>query len=85
MIPQSKRMEDSSIQMIFEMMMAFSLIDLDMKEDRVRPNIIIVLNNFSTDNNEVENSDGHDKDEPTGEYWLNSTQNAIWKFLAFKI
>jgi hypothetical protein len=53
MIPESKRVEESSIQLIFEMMMAFSLIDSDMDEERTRPNIIIILNNFSTDNNEV--------------------------------
>ena len=64
MVPKSKRVEDNSIQMIFEMMMAFSLIDVDLDSTKTRPKVIIILNNFST---ETAKDDSSDSDDLTGE------------------
>ena len=64
MVPKSKRVEDNSIQMIFEMMMAFSLIDVDLDSTKTRPKVIIILNNFST---EKAKDDSSDSDDLTGE------------------
>ena len=62
MVPKSKRVEEIGIQMIFETIMAFSLIDVNLKRDRKRPKIIIILNNFSIESKDVETLD---RDEST--------------------
>ena len=86
MIPNHKRVEDETIQILYELFTLFTLANpnflKDVENDQFGqlPKIVILFNNFEIEMDKPEDSDGM-----TQEAWFNEIRDTIRELIAFKI
>lgn len=87
MIPNHKRVEDETIQILYELFTLLTLSNPQFLKDVENnqfvgqlPKIIVLFNNFELDRDLPEDSDGH-----TQETWFNDIRDTIREYIAFKI